>query len=89
MAAREALYSLVDALPERDLPTVARILEALSLTADPGWRSHLARKDPARSRSPNSVRLDEYLVQALEIGPAPIFPIPQSEYRLTLRIERP
>ena len=39
MPAREALYRLVDALPERDLSTAARILEALSLTADPVERS--------------------------------------------------
>ncbi len=34
MAAREALYRLVDALPEPDLQTAARVLEALSLSAD-------------------------------------------------------
>ncbi len=32
MAAREALYRLVDALPEQDLPVAARILEALQRT---------------------------------------------------------
>ena len=40
MAVREALYRLVDALPERDLQTAVRVLEALSLTAaDPVERS--------------------------------------------------
>lgn len=42
MAGRDALHELVDALPERDVPTVSRILEALNLTADPVARS-LAR----------------------------------------------
>ena len=40
MAAREALYRLVDALPERDLQTAERVLEALSLApVDPVERS--------------------------------------------------
>ncbi len=39
MAARKALHRLVDALPERDLSTAARVLEALSLTVDPVERS--------------------------------------------------
>lgn len=39
MAGRETLHKLVDALPERDVPTVSRILEALSLAADPVLRS--------------------------------------------------
>ena len=39
MAARDALHRLVDALPERELATVARILEALALTVDPVERS--------------------------------------------------
>ena len=39
MAAREALHRLVDALPEPDLPTAARVLEALSLSADSARRS--------------------------------------------------
>ncbi len=38
MAAREALHRLVDALPEPDLPTATRILEALSLSAEPAQR---------------------------------------------------
>ena len=37
--ARETLYKLVDALPEQDLPTATRILEALSLPMDPVERS--------------------------------------------------
>lgn len=39
MVARDALHRLVDALPERELPIVARILEALALTVDPVERS--------------------------------------------------
>ena len=39
MAGREALHKLVDALPETDLPTANRVLEALSLSADPVARS--------------------------------------------------
>lgn len=35
MAARQALHRLVDMLPEHDLPIASRVLEALSLTADP------------------------------------------------------
>lgn len=38
MAAREALHRLVDSLPEHDLPTAARVLEALSLSADAAER---------------------------------------------------
>jgi hypothetical protein len=39
MTRREALHKLVDTLPERDLPTASRVLEALSLTVDPVARS--------------------------------------------------
>jgi hypothetical protein len=39
MAGKEVLHKLVDALPERDVPAVSRILEALNLTADPAARS--------------------------------------------------
>jgi len=39
MAAREALHRLVDTLPEPDLPTAVRVLEALSLSADSARRS--------------------------------------------------
>ena len=39
MTARKTLYRLVDALPESDLPTAVRVLEALSLTVDPVERS--------------------------------------------------
>ena len=39
MDGRDALHKLVDALPERDVPAVSRILEALNLTADPVARS--------------------------------------------------
>ena len=39
MPGREALHKLVDALPESDLPTASRVLEALSLSADPVERS--------------------------------------------------
>lgn len=39
MDGRDTLHKLVDALPERDVPAVSRILEALNLTADPVARS--------------------------------------------------
>ena len=39
MAARKTLHRLVDTLPERDLSTAARVLEALTLTVDPVERS--------------------------------------------------
>ncbi len=39
MTARQALHHLVDDLPEPDLSTATRVLEALSLTADPVSRS--------------------------------------------------
>lgn len=39
MAARQALHKLVDELPEQDVATAARILEALSLPVDPVERS--------------------------------------------------
>jgi hypothetical protein len=32
---RESLHRLVDELPEEDLPTASRVLEALHATADP------------------------------------------------------
>lgn len=42
MTARQALHQLVDALPENDLPTATRVLQALSGTPDP-VESSLAR----------------------------------------------
>ena len=39
MSPRESLHTLVDKLPEIDIPTAVRILEALSLTPDPVARS--------------------------------------------------
>ena len=39
MPGREALYKLVDELPEREVPTARRILEALGLPKDPVERS--------------------------------------------------
>lgn len=51
--------------------------------------SPLLSTHPNNGSSPNSVRLDEYLLQVLELDPYPATgPLPQSEYRLTLRIER-
>jgi hypothetical protein len=35
---REALHRLVDDLPEQEIPTAARVLEALRATADPVLR---------------------------------------------------
>jgi hypothetical protein len=38
MTVKERLHHLVDVLPERELETAARVLEALHATADPvGW----------------------------------------------------
>jgi hypothetical protein len=42
MTAREALHVLVDELPDNDLVTARRILEALRVTADPVLRTLLA-----------------------------------------------
>ena len=39
MTGRDTLHKLVDALPERELATAIRVLEALSLCADPVARS--------------------------------------------------
>jgi hypothetical protein len=41
MTVKERLHQLVDALPESEAPTAARILEALVVTADPVLRAHL------------------------------------------------
>jgi hypothetical protein len=39
MSPREALHHLVDDLPETDLPTASRVLEALRDTSDPVRRA--------------------------------------------------
>jgi hypothetical protein len=39
MTGRKALHRLVDALPEQELPTANRVLEALSFSMDPVARS--------------------------------------------------
>ena len=39
MSGREMLHKLVEALPEREIPTASRVLEALSCTTDPVARS--------------------------------------------------
>jgi len=36
---RDSLHKLIDELPETDLPTAARVLEALHATADPASRA--------------------------------------------------
>jgi hypothetical protein len=41
MTIKERLHHLVDALPESEVPTATRILEALVATADPVLRAHL------------------------------------------------
>lgn len=38
MTRREALHRLIDDLPEQEIPTAARVLEALRATADPVLR---------------------------------------------------
>ena len=43
---RDALHQLVDNLPEKDVPTATRVLEALRATSDPvGWALDNARFD--------------------------------------------
>jgi hypothetical protein len=42
MSPRDALHKLVDDLPEQELSTATRVLEALRATADPVLRSLLA-----------------------------------------------
>jgi hypothetical protein len=39
MTARGELHRLIDILPEGDIPTAMRVLEALSISADPVVRS--------------------------------------------------
>lgn len=41
MTAREALHQIVDGLPENELPTATRVLEALSISSDPLARTLL------------------------------------------------
>lgn len=41
MTVKERLHHLVDALPDSEAPTAARILEALVVAADPVLRTHL------------------------------------------------
>ncbi len=50
MAAREALHRLVDALPEPELPTAARVLKALSLSAGAPQPSFKASPPAGKSR---------------------------------------
>ncbi len=45
MSPRDTLHKLVDALPEEELPTATRVLEALRATADPVLRALLAAPD--------------------------------------------
>lgn len=43
---RETLHRLIDNLPEKDVPTATRVLEALRATSDPvGWALDNARYD--------------------------------------------
>ncbi len=39
MSTRKALHQLVDELPDQDLPTATRVLEALRATSDPFVRA--------------------------------------------------
>ncbi len=50
MAPREALHRLVDTLPEPDLPTAARVLEALLFSAKAVQRSFEASRPVGESR---------------------------------------
>jgi hypothetical protein len=46
MSGREALHRLIDKLPEQDVPTATRVLEALRATGDPvRWALDNARMD--------------------------------------------
>ncbi len=73
MAAREALHRLVDELPETDLPTAARVLEALSHSADErsSEASHPNRRT-ARILSPRLAHAEQaadFKKQILEMPP--------------------
>jgi len=78
MAGREALHRLVDALPEQDLPTAARVLEALSRTADAIRRAQATAppaedaRTIARILSPRLVhpgQVADFAKEVLEIRP--------------------
>jgi len=70
MAGRETLHKLVDALPEHDLPTASRVLEALSLSADPVVRSLAAAPlDGEPDDDDFDGRLTEARREAAEGGP--------------------
>lgn len=46
MSSRETLHRLIDNLPEQDVPTATRVLEALRATGDPvRWALDNARLD--------------------------------------------
>ncbi len=71
MAAREALHRLVDTLPEPDLPTAARVLEALSLSPDSARRS-LEGQRKAQVLSPrlaHAEQASDFKKEILEIPP--------------------
>jgi hypothetical protein len=58
---REALHRLVDDLPEKDVPTATRVLEALHATSDPvKWALDNARLDD----EPDQVDCDGGLTEA-------------------------
>ncbi len=52
--------------------------------------SPLLSTSPNNGSQPNTARIGSYLLQAVELAPYPATPGPisQSEYRLTLRVER-
>ncbi len=67
MAARRVLHRLVDELPEQELPTATRVLEALSSPADPVARSlELAPLDGEPDDDDVDGGLTEARKQALE-----------------------
>ncbi len=73
MAARETLHRLVDSLPETDLPTAARVLEALSLSADErALEAAQPERKTARILSPrlaHAEQASDFKKQILEMPP--------------------
>jgi hypothetical protein len=61
MSSREALHRLIDNLPEQDVPTATRVLEALRATGDPvRWALDNAHPDD----EPDEDDLDGGLTEA-------------------------
>lgn len=61
MSERERLHRLVDELPEQDVPTGTRVLEALRISGDPVLRS---LKNAPYDDEPDEDDCDGYLTEA-------------------------